>query len=880
MKTKKNLTKKVLFGVCSFLAVSCIAIGGASLTSTQKASALEQSDIVAAVEGYTSILPEGVRLGEYTVLDVEATTIASMKQYDMGTHQALRFQYDKTGTPYAIDLGVYNKEGTVYQPSNSGYFNLWNGNNNTITGYIFKEKTAVVNGKMPTWVERADTGVYNIEYGGIKCYDENNAYAGEYYYVEVDGCIISEYFHANTNAGAITTNKFTIRADAAITIAPYATGKDISASAYAEISTTEFAGSKPAPVVYNVVEKEDKNYVQVINPKYYDVTYTDNTETLTGVATITFKDKYAGSVTANYTIKEIPEMGKLSQGASLDTYTVKEVLATDSYTTPTVISNPLVGYKLVGDGESVLRMNVKNVACSGNLVISAKATGLYKAYFYANIGLGGGTWNDALRGYISFYERRNDLNRKMANPTFLDWANGVNVEIGVLDIINGDGAFSGVYYYLELNGVRVFDGVSYQVADIQNYNMGSDFYIGLNGSSIELAPFEKLTVNETDSCVEIQDNVLDFDAEGNVKTAPVLKYTRMIGEYASCSPLTENDYDIAYDLDKDSGKCTITATMKGKFNEATVTKVVDYTQDVTHTVTVQDANGTVIDTKAIVEGETYQFPTTGVSDLIGWSYADGLYPLGYEIVVDTDVTIQAVCLDVDVVDGASVRISNANGYYGGMRFTVKVNTAQAAALGNQVSVHGLLIPTDLIEGDFDINEAGVQDKVLENGVEANGITTYYITLTEIRYHNFNRMYSARAYASVTYANGDVASFATEYTEKNNARSPYAVAVKAHNDTQEYSKYDKAQKDILDSYIQFTVQLNENYEVLDDVVMANYTVSKETAETTTLSITFTNIPDDFKAYNKLPVSIWKNGQEARMVCECTWNGNVAIISNLE
>ena len=206
---RNNLLKKVLLSVCSFLAVSCVAVGGMALSSTQNVYALEQTDIVTAVEGYTSILPAGVTLGEYTVLDLDAKTFSTgiNVQGDMGTHQAVRFQYNKTNGPWALYLGLYNDTNGYHKPYNSGYFALWNGSGNTLSSVIFAQ---TVTGSMPSWMERADKGNYDIEYGGIKCYNSNGGYAGEYYYLEVDGCIISEYFHESDNAAALATNLYTI----------------------------------------------------------------------------------------------------------------------------------------------------------------------------------------------------------------------------------------------------------------------------------------------------------------------------------------------------------------------------------------------------------------------------------------------------------------------------------------------------------------------------------------------------------------------------------------------------------------------------------------------------------------------------------------------
>ena len=113
--------RKFIMGICSVLAVSCMAVGGAALSSMQNVNALEQTDIVTAVEGYTSILPAGVTLGEYTVLDLDAKTFSTgiNVQGDMGTHQAVRFQYNKTNDPWALCLGLYNDTNGYHKPYNS-----------------------------------------------------------------------------------------------------------------------------------------------------------------------------------------------------------------------------------------------------------------------------------------------------------------------------------------------------------------------------------------------------------------------------------------------------------------------------------------------------------------------------------------------------------------------------------------------------------------------------------------------------------------------------------------------------------------------------------------------------------------------------------------
>ncbi|MBQ8320501.1 MAG: hypothetical protein IJX81_06435 [Clostridia bacterium] len=224
------------------------------------------------------------------------------------------------------------------------------------------------------------------------------------------------------------------------------------------------------------------------------------------------------------------------------------------------------------------------------------------------------------------------------------------------------------------------------------------------------------------------------------------------------------------------------------------------------TVTVKDADGSEITTASVTTGESYTLPACANANFIGWTVNGGLYKAGASVTIDGDTTVTATYLDLSMIAGASIRIASTTDYHGGLRFHVKVNAAQLAALN--VKLYGFVLPTDMIDGDLDISE-GTNATELTNFKayeEDEAYSVYYITLTNVLYSNYNREFSAMAYATITYADGTTANFATAYNEEDNSRSCYEVAVLAYNDTAKYATYSSTQKGILKEYIDCTVNL--------------------------------------------------------------------------
>ena len=220
------------------------------------------------------------------------------------------------------------------------------------------------------------------------------------------------------------------------------------------------------------------------------------------------------------------------------------------------------------------------------------------------------------------------------------------------------------------------------------------------------------------------------------------------------------------------------------------------------TLTVKDEDGTTLSTHSFFG--SVQLPESESANFVGYTYNGGLYPAGGVIEATTDITVTVATLDFRMVDGAAVRISsNANGV-GGLRFEVRASTALVNALGSNVSVYGVLLPTDNIEGEFTEDEAGASVKELTNSVTDGADTVWYITFTNILYSNYNREFSALAYAEIEYADGTTGRIVTDYTEENNSRSAYEVALAACNDAEEYPALSKT---MLHTYVGYTVNLN-------------------------------------------------------------------------
>ena len=297
---------------------------------------------------------------------------------------------------------------------------------------------------------------------------------------------------------------------------------------------------------------------------------------------------------------------------------------------------------------------------------------------------------------------------------------------------------------------------------------------------------------------------------------------------------------------------------------------------ISNTATIEKEDGTTV--TETFKGETYTLPVSESAGFIGYDYNGALYGAGSVITAATDITVKEVCLDLAMEEGASVRVSETTTEYGGLRFSVTVDSAVATAYADNIAIYGCIIATDQIDGTFEKEETGAKTKALTEFVTENGTNVYRITLTNILYTNYNRAFSALAYATITYADGTTATVVTDYDAKNNSRSIYEVSVKALNDTK--TSYTGTPLKILKEYVGFSVGLVNDNGTISVATEANDelkdTYRKYTIEQvgTTVTITLTDIPERLQSATHIPVTIYNGTEKTRTLVAATVNAATA------
>ena len=273
-----------------------------------------------------------------------------------------------------------------------------------------------------------------------------------------------------------------------------------------------------------------------------------------------------------------------------------------------------------------------------------------------------------------------------------------------------------------------------------------------------------------------------------------------------------------------------------------------------NSVTIKNEAGEEVSSEIMVTD--YTLPESETTGFIGYEYNGELYHAGNVLTVDSDIVVTEVTLDFTMTDGASIRAKESEGYYGGMRFETTVSSAKMEKWADNIALYGMVIATEnIVGGTFDVDEANSETILLENSIEGTNKDTYYITLTDVKYYNYNLEFSARAYAVITYKDGTTANFLTDYSEENNSRSVYEVAQLALDDT-EYG-YSTEQIDFIEDYVNYTVDLtaDENGDLtLLDANTTTYEVVKNNDDTYT--ITVKAVPDHIASAGYIPVTVWE------------------------
>lgn len=184
---------------------------------------------------------------------------------------------------------------------------------------------------------------------------------------------------------------------------------------------------------------------------------------------------------------------------------------------------------------------------------------------------------------------------------------------------------------------------------------------------------------------------------------------------------------------------------------------------------------------------------------IGWTTGaetvTDLYKAGEVYDVTEEVTFYAVGVDIAMFDGASVYLKEGRN---GIRFDSKINAQDFANLGDRITAMGtLVLPTRyLISTEFKYENFEMGKNCLDiarDGWYAQGEYNEYagMVIDFASESHYSLEYSARAYVKIAYSDGNEEYFYSAYSQKDNSRSVYQVAVtrvKAGDTNAQYDEY--------------------------------------------------------------------------------------------
>lgn len=218
-----------------------------------------------------------------------------------------------------------------------------------------------------------------------------------------------------------------------------------------------------------------------------------------------------------------------------------------------------------------------------------------------------------------------------------------------------------------------------------------------------------------------------------------------------------------------------------------------------------------------LDSTAYTLPTCEKAEeklFIGWKYQGALYRTGDELPLENGTKVfetEAQYLSYSLMDGASIRYGK-NASDSGIRFTAKLYRSDFEKNAGYIrSVGIILMPNDLITEDKEFVLSNYNgDKQAERAYreaanitfDSTGLFKMNVAIVNVLDGNYNRVFSARAYAVVEYATG--ADYVWE--DKIENRSVYQVATNALNDENRDTVFTEAQITLLESYVNGVVNV--------------------------------------------------------------------------
>ncbi len=207
-----------------------------------------------------------------------------------------------------------------------------------------------------------------------------------------------------------------------------------------------------------------------------------------------------------------------------------------------------------------------------------------------------------------------------------------------------------------------------------------------------------------------------------------------------------------------------------------------------YSLTVSDTDDNVIISAVSVKNATYELPTLERLGkvFIGYEIDGDIYPAGYVLTIDKDITATAVFAGFYMVNGASVRLKDPSG----LRFSAHITESDYVYLigkGLNIQLGTVIVKAaditsdgkinyDLITTDTEIMNVNVVSTVQKTEY---GNLTFNLALVGISAGGYSDRFAARSYMIITYADGTEKTLYASVGD--NARSVAEVARAALDD---------------------------------------------------------------------------------------------------
>ena len=707
--TKKQKSFALIPIICTFL--FCAIMGVVGLLPTKTVSA-----------EYSSPIPAGYYVqSEYDVLDVTAKDLGatnSALSQELGNARVARFKYtNKVGGTWSLDIGMFTTTNAYGTNSNEGcfYITIPNSNTKNISLSIVSAKQSAHNTQTfdcPDFINLNTVGEsHNVEVGALDVTDGTDTVAGKngvLIYMDIDGVRVVEYHYTQYPTLPFGGDNLWIVENPTSTRGIDITAYDLSATSLTDKTNVSFseesydcteAPATPKPVVTAIIEKNGSSYGQVVEPKYYDVAYTNNDKAGTATATVTFKGKYSGSTTGTFTttVEKSPfedYTSVIPEGFNIeDDYTVAE-LSSHSYTSAGDTS--MVKYAL--SGAKAMRFSVwYGTAVSyqeGKMQFSIFANNYYSTDGNAGMAVftvqKNSTANSGAGMSITIYQTNN--NTKKAEVTFTqpEWLDlttkaQYKTEVGGIDVLDGSGNYAGKYFYLDMNGVRIME-YFYSNSDLKFTNDNFNFWAACSNASLTGYLMNESEAISLDGKASVTFSQASYDVT-NAPATPKPVVTAIIEKNGSSygQVVEPKYYDVAYTNNDKAGTATATVTFKGKYSGSTTgtfTTTVEKSPFEDYTSVIPEGFN-IEDDYTVAELSSHSYTSAGDTSMVKYALS-GAKAMRFSVWYGTAVSYQEGKMQFSIF---------ANNYYStdgnaGMAvFTVQKNSTANSGAGMSITIY-------------------------------------------------------------------------------------------------------------------------------------------------------------------------------------------------